>query len=179
LNPFAAGKRLNKRLFAIIALVTVACLVIAIVALSESYIQLNHRITPQPTVTPTATQTATTNLSSATPDTANYISINVTAVNHAHFPNQWMPSYYIHITNNGASPITVISIINTAIDDQTNFTYWSGKQDISPNTTENFTANNSYYVELPMNEIYAYYEVSGQLYVHRLAPVPLPTSSAT
>ena len=170
---------MNKRLFVIIALITVASLIIAIVALSESHIQLYPTTTPQPTVTPTATPAATPNLSSATPDNANNISISVTAINHAHFPHQWMPSYYIHITNNGASPITVVSIINTAIDGQTNFTYWSGNQNISPNTTGNFTANNSHYVELPMNDIYAYYEVSGQLYVHRLAPVPLLTYSAT
>ena len=85
-----------------------------------------------------------------------------------------MPSYYVHITNNGASSITVISIIGTAIDGQTNFTYWSGNQDIAPNTTGDFTANNTYYAEWPMHDIYVHYEVSGQLFVHSLAPAPIP-----
>jgi hypothetical protein len=160
-------KRVNKRLVAI-AVITVASLIVAVVALSESYIRLCPTTTPQPTVTPTATPTATPNLSSAIPDTANYISINVTAINYAHFPQQWMPSYYVHITN-----------IGTAIDEQTNFTYWSGNQDIVPNTTENFVANNTYYAEWPMHDIYVYCEVSGQLFVHSLAHVPLPTYPPT
>ena len=162
-----------------VALIAVASLIIAIVALSQSYIRLYPTTTPTPTIAPTATPTATPNLSSAIPDTANYISISVTAINHAHFPHQWMPSYYVHITNNGASPITVFSIINTAIDDQTNFTYWSGNQDISPKTTGNFSASNPYFAELPMNDIYVYYQVSGQLFVHSLAHVPLPTYPPT
>ena len=162
-----------------VALIAVASLIIAIVALSQSYIRLYPTTTPTPTIAPTATPTATPNLSSAIPDTANYISISVTAINHAHFPHQWMPSYFVHITNNGASPMTVVSIIDTAIDDQTNFTYWSGNQDISPKTTGNFSASNPYFAELPMNDIYVYYQVSGQLFVHSLAHVPLPTYPPT
>ncbi len=157
-----------------ISLIAIASLIIAIVALSMSHIPLYPTTTPQPTVTPTATPTATPNLSSAIPDTANYISISVTAINHAHFTNQWMPSYYVHITNNGASSITVVSIIGTAIDGQTNFTYWSGNQDIAPNSTGNFAANNTYYAEWPMHDVYVHYEVSEQLFVHSLAPAPIP-----
>lgn len=156
-----------------VAVITVALLIVAIVALSESYIRLCPTTTTQPTVAPTAIPTATPNLASAIPDNANYISVNVTAINHAHFLYQWMPSYYVHITNNGASPLTLVSIIGTEIDDQTNFTYWSGNQDISPNTTGNFTANNSYFGERPMNDIYVYYEVSGQLFFQSLAPDPI------
>jgi hypothetical protein len=169
---------LDKKLVAV-ALIAVAGLIIAVVALSQSYFRLCPTTTPQPTVTPTTTPTATPNLTSAIPDTANYISISVTAINHAHFPNQWMPSYYVHITNNGASPLTVVSIIDTAIDDQTNFTYWSGNQEISPNATGNFSASDPYFAELPMNDIYVNYKVSGQLFVHSLAHVPLPTYPPT
>jgi hypothetical protein len=165
---------LDKKLVAI-AFIAVAGFIITVVALSESYIRLCPTTSSQPTVTPTGTSTATPNITSAIPDTANYISISVTAINNSHFPLQWMPSYYVHITNNGASPITVFSIINTAIDDQTNFNYWSGNQDISPNTTGNFSASNPYFAEWPMNDIYVYYQVSGQLFVHSLAHVPLPT----
>jgi hypothetical protein len=169
---------LDKILVAVL-LIMVAGLIIAVVALSESYIRLCPATTSQPTVTPTATPAASPNLSSPIPDTANYISISVTAINHAHFLRQWMPSYYVHITNNGASTLRVVSIICTGIDDQTNFTYWSGNQDISPNTIGNFSASGSYFAELPMNDIYVYYQVSGPLFVHSLAHVPLPTYPAT
>lgn len=165
---------MNKGLVAI-ALIVVLSLVIATLALSEIY----PITTQQPTAIPKATPTSTPNLSSAIPDTTNYVSVNVTAQNTAHFPHQWMPIYYVNLTNNGASPLTIVSINCTAIDDQTNFTYWSGNQDIIPNTTENFSANSTYFAEWPMNAIYVYYEVSGQLFIHTLAPVPLPTYPPT
>jgi hypothetical protein len=171
-----AEKRLNKKLV-VIALMAVASLTTAIVALSESFIPLYPTTTPQPTVTPTATPTATPNLSSAKPDNAYYISINVTAINYGYFPQQYMPHYYVHITNNGASPLTVVSIIGTAIDDQTNFTYWSGNQVIAPNTTGDFVGNDTITREWPMNDIYVYYEVLGQLFVHSLAPAPIPIAT--
>lgn len=154
----------------------VASSVIAIVALSESHIRLYPTTTLQPTVTPTATPTATPNLSSAKPDTSNQISINVTAINYGYFPHQYMPHYYVHITNDGSSPLTVVSIIATAIDDQTNFTYWSGNQVIAPNTTEDFVGNDTITGEWPMNDIYVYYDVSGQLFIHNLAPAPIPVA---
>jgi hypothetical protein len=167
---------MNKGLVAV-ALIATASLIIAVVALSQSYLRLYPETTPTPTIAPTAPPTATPNLSLATPDNSDRISISVTALNTAHFPQQWMPIYYIHITNKGDSSIKVVSIICTAIDNQSNFTYWSGNQDISPNATGNFSASNSYYAEWPMNDIYVYYQVSGQLFVHSLAHIPLPTYS--
>jgi hypothetical protein len=164
---------LKKRLFAIIALITVASLIIAIAALSMAYIRLYPTTTPQPTVTPIASPTATPNLSSAIPDTANYISINVTAINYGFFPHQYNPNYYVHITNNHTSPITVLSIIGTA-NDNINFTYWTGNQVIAPNTTSDFTGNDTITSGWPMNDIYVYYELSGQLFVHSLTPAPIP-----
>ena len=163
----------------VVALIAVASLMIAILAFSQSYIWLFPTTASKPTIALTATPTATQNLSLATPDDSEGVYISVTALNTAHFPLQWMPIYYVHITNNGDSSIKVVSIICTAIDDKTNFTYWSGNQVIAPNNTGNFTTSDSYFSEWPMNDIYVYYEVSGQLLVHRLAPVPLPTYSPT
>jgi hypothetical protein len=64
---------------------------------------------------------------------------------------------------------SVISIVATA-NDQTNFTYWSGNQVITPNATWQFSNNNGWV----MNDIYVYYEVSGQLFFHSLVPAPIP-----
>ena len=175
MHLFIAEKRLDKKLVTV-ALIAVASLILAVIALSQSYIRFYSETAPTPNITPTATQVATPNLSSAEPDTANYISINVKAINHAYFPHQWMPSYYVHITNNGDSALIVVSIIGTAIDDQTNFIYWSGNQVITPNTTGNFTATDAYFSEWPMNDIYVYCEVSGQLFCHSLVPAPIPTN---
>ena len=166
--------RLNKGLVAV-ALIAVASLIIAIVALSEVNIQLYPKTTTQPT--PTITPTPTPNVTSAIPDNGQRISVNLTALNTAHLPIQWDPIYFIHVTNNGDSSLTVVSIICTAIDDQTNFTYWSGNQDIAPNTTRDFSANSTYYAGWPMNDIYVYYQLSGQLFVYSLAHPPLPTYS--
>ncbi len=136
--------------------------------------------TPSPTSTPatnpTATPTATPNLSSAIPDTSKRISISVTALNTAHLSIQWDPIYFVHVTNNSTSSIAVVSIICTAIDDQTNFVFWNGTQILSPNTNEKFSSVNPY-DSWPMNDIYVYYMVSGQLFAYSLTHIPLPTYS--
>jgi hypothetical protein len=148
---------------------------IIIVILSQFNIQPSTKT--QPTTNPTAAPAATPNLTSAIPDNSQRISVNLTALNTAHLPIQWDPIYFIHITNNGDSSLTVISIICTAIDDQTNFTYWSGNQEIVPNATRDFSANSTYYAGWPMNDICVYYQLSGQLSVYTLAHPPLPTYS--
>ena len=171
-----AESKLNKRLLAI-ALMGVATLMIAIVILTQFNVHLYSPSKTQPTNNPTATPTATPNLNSAIPDNGQRISVNLTALNTAHLPIQWDPIYFVNVTNKGDSSLTVVSIICTAIDDQTNFTYWSGNQDIAPNITNDFSANSSYYAGWPMNDIFVYYQHSGQLFVYSLAHPPLPTYS--
>jgi hypothetical protein len=169
-----AKRRLNKRLLTV-ALMVVAISLIAIVVISQFYVQLYPTNKPQPTTTPTATPIATPNLSSAIPDNGQRISVNITALNTAHFAIQWDPIYFVHVTNNGNSPLTVVSIIATG-NDQTNFVYWNGTQIVSPNTTEQFSSVNPYDGWV-MNDIYVYYEISGQLFLYSLAHPPLPTYS--
>ncbi len=167
-----AERRLNKRLLTV-ALIVVAISLIAIVVMSQFNVQLYPTNKPQPTATPTTTPIATPNLSSAIPDNGQRISVNVTALNTAYLPIQWDPIYFVHVTNNGNSPITVVSIIATG-NDQTNFVYWNGTQIVSPTTTEKFSSVNPY-DGWNMNDIYVYYEISGQLFAYSLAPPSLPT----
>ena len=183
---------MDKRIIAF-AVIAIVALVVAIVSLGVAFTVLSEShpstSTPAPTSTeptiaptatpqPTPTPTATPNLSSAKPDTANRISINVTAYNTASIPEQYAPTYFIYLKNNGASSITILSIVATSpthcFVPEGNFTYWSGNQVIAPNAFGQVNNQHSDQSGVSMVAIYVYYEVSGQVFCHSFVPAPAP-----
>jgi hypothetical protein len=171
---------LDKKL-AVVTLIAVASLVIAIVALSDSYVIISEyhqspasttptlspqttlfpTTTPQPTVTPTAV--APPNLSSAKPDSGNpHISIAIDLYNDGYFPTQYDPEYNINVTNTSTLPITVYSIVYTDPLVSSNETYWIGNQVLAPHATTTFINGNVG----ETSQLFIYYKVSSQLFYY-------------
>ncbi|HMK94976.1 MAG TPA: hypothetical protein VK536_06190 [Candidatus Limnocylindrales bacterium] len=165
---------MNKKTI-VLASIAIIALVIAVIALSESYIVISdyHKSptsTPTPSPQTTIAPTATPNLSSAISDAGNqYINLNFSKSS-LNLGGEVFRELVLNVTNICKSNVTIITITYVAKDGSNGTWPASGYQVLSPNSSASSGWATPIQLSSPtsLNSITVYYQVADQIYHHTI-----------